>query len=355
MDLTQRQNTILKTLVEQFTQSAEPVGSKTLIPLLDFSVSSATIRNELAVLEKAGLLEKTHTSSGRIPSPKGYRYYVEKLMDSTLDSTLEEQLRLVFSKRHATLEEMVELCSSILAQMTHLTSVVIGPEQNSQTLVRLSMIPVNEKQAVALVVTSSGHTEHRVFRFSQDVSTEDLETCAKLFNEQLQGVLISEMMERLEKIRPMLAAKVARSEVLFEAFVSAFMGFAIKNQSVSGRANMLAQPDFADRDRLEKLMRVLENESLFHQWTEAADNICTPIDGRSELIQIGDCSVLSAKFDTGQGENGQLMVIGPNRMPYGKVVALMDFMSRQIEQLFGNAQEGGQDEQKSLELKETDG
>ncbi len=344
MDLTKRQNAIFKALVEQFTCTAEPVGSKTLIPLLDFSVSSATIRNELALLEKEGLLEKTHLSSGRIPSSKGYRYYVENLMEISLDEKSEALLRQMFSKRHGSLEDITRISCSILAEMTHLTSMVIEPEQSRQTLVQLSLIPVNTRQAVAVVITSSGHTEHRMFSFDDNVSLEDLKTCTNLLNERLKGVPIDGLVDQFKAIQPEFAATVGRNEVLFEAFVSAVMGFASQNSTVYGRANMLAQPEFADMPKLEELMRILENERLFHEWAGSEGNVSTTIGSRNKLIQIGDCSIVSAAFNSGADEKGQLMVIGPNRMPYARVIALMDFLSEQIEHMFGPGQKGGQDE-----------
>lgn len=347
MDLTYRQQAILKAVVEEFTRTAQPIGSKSLIPFLGISISSATIRNELAVLEKVGLLEKTHTSSGRVPSLKGYRYYVENLMELSLDDSVQQGLRQVFSRRHCSLEDVIATSCSILAEMTHLTSMVIEPDKSRQTLIRLSLIPVNQTQAVAVVVTSTGQTEHRMFNFSSDLSIEDLKECTDLLNDQLHGVPIDQLVEKLEEIRPTLAANVSRHEVLFEAFISASLGFATHESKVYGRANMLAQPEFADAAKLQTLMKVLENESLFHEWTGMPGNICTRIDQRNELIQIGDCSVISAKFDTGPGEQGQLMVVGPSRMPYAQVIALMDYMSEQIEKMFGPRLEGVQDEQKS--------
>lgn len=350
MDLTERQRTIFKTLVEEFTRTAEPVGSKTLLSLLDFPVSSATIRNELASLEKQGLLEKTHASSGRVPSRQGYRYYVEHLMVTRLDDKVEAALKEIFCRRHFSLEEMIETCCSILSDMTHLTSVVIGPEQGGQSLLNIQLIPVSESQAVAVFVTSSGHTEHRLFNFEQNVSVQDLKACTSLLNEQLQGTLLRDVAERLRQIEPLMAARISRHEVLFEAFVSAFMSMYSTDSAVYGRANMLAQPEFTDPAKLQELMKALENTSLFHQWTDQPDRIAVPISKRNELIQIGDCSVVSTRFKTGPEEEGQLMVIGPNRMPYSSVVALLDCMSRQIETLFARPRQGGRiDEQEQSE------
>lgn len=343
MELTQRQQAIFKALVEQFTCTAEPIGSKTLIPLLDFSVSSATIRNELALLEKEGLLEKTHQSSGRIPSPKGYRYYVEHLMEIRLDEKTQAALRENFSRRHSSMEDVTRICCSILADLTHLTSVVIEPEQSRQTLVQLSLIPINERQAVAVVITNSGHTEHRLFSFDQQMNLEDLKRCTAQLNERLKGVPIDRLPDTLQTIRPEFSAMAGRNEVLFEAFISAIMGLSQASSTVYGRANMLAQPEFANMPRLEELMRILDNQHLFFEWATGADSIAA-IDERSKLIQIGDCSIVSSAFDAGGDQKGQLMVIGPNRMPYARVLALMDYLSEQIESLIGPGHKGGQDE-----------
>ena len=145
-----------------------------------------------------------------------------------------------------------------------------------------------------------------------------------------------------------MAAKLFRHEVLFEAFVSAFMRFATEKVAVSGRSNMLYQPEFSDINKLKQMMRILENGNLFHQWTDQEGNVAIQIGERNELLQIGDCSVLTTKFHYNSDEEGQLMVVGPNRMQYSKVVALMDYMSNVIEDVFGTDKNkgGANDEQR---------
>lgn len=336
MELTQRQKIIFKTIVDEFTRSAEPVGSKTLMQLLEFPVSSATIRNEMATLEKAGLLEKTHTSSGRIPSQRGYRYYVEYLMETDLDNNVKNSLQQVFSQRHYSIEEVVEKSCDILSHMTNLTTIVLGPDSRSQNLQHVQLIPISNHSAVSIIVTDQGHTENKMFEFGTDVSIQDLKTCTDVLNEQLCGTPINRVVDKLKDIEPMLAAKVARHEVLFEAFVSAFMRFATEKVKVAGRSNMLYQPEFCDLNKLKELMKVLENSNLFQEWTGQEGNVAIQIDNRNELIQIGDCSVVSTKFHYANDEEGQLMVVGPNRMQYSKVIALMDYMSNVIEDVFTN-------------------
>lgn len=346
MELTQRQKLIFRTIVERFTATAEPVGSKTLMELLEQPLSSATIRNEMAVLERAGLLEKTHISSGRIPSRQGYRYYVENLMETSLPVSVRNTLREIFMARQYSLEEIVRIASDVLSEMTSLTSIVLGPDASSQKLQHVAMVPLDGSSAVALFVTDTGHTENKLFRFGQDVSLRDLTTCTDLLNTHLRGVRLEDIGTHLEQLRPLMAASLTRSEVLYEAFAAAFMNFAAEKMSVSGRSNMLAQPEFSDVNRVRKLMKILEDSDLFEAWAHQTTNVAVPIGTRNELIQIGDCSIVTAKFRTRDREEGRLMVVGPNRMPYARVIALTDAMSDVIEEIFGTDKKGGrQDEQ----------
>ena len=346
MGLTNRQNVIFKTIVEEFTRTAEPIGSKTLMNLLDFPVSSATIRNEMAALEKVGLLEKTHTSSGRIPSSKGYRYYVENLLETNLDVPMQQTLKTYFTQRHYSIDDVVSKSCDILSEMTNLTSIALGPDCEDQCLQHVQLVPVNEKSAVAIIVTNKGHTENKFFQFKEEVSTDDLKKCTDLLNDKLVGTTICQVVDRMNDIHPIMAATLVRHEVLFEAFVTAFMKFAQDRIKVSGRGNMLFQPEFSDLNRLKELMNVLENGHMIKEWTNKESNVSVRIGNRKELTQIGDCSIISAKFHYSDSEEGQLMVVGPNRMQYSKVVGLMDYMTNVIEDIFYDDKNkgGGNDE-----------
>ncbi|MCI7802098.1 MAG: heat-inducible transcriptional repressor HrcA [Floccifex porci] len=346
MGLTNRQNVIFKTIVEEFTRTAEPIGSKTLMNLLDFPVSSATIRNEMAALEKVGLLEKTHTSSGRIPSSKGYRYYVENLLETNLDVPMQQTLKTYFTQRHYSIDDVVSKSCDILSEMTNLTSIALGPDCEDQCLQHVQLVPVNEKSAVAIIVTNKGHTENKFFQFKEEVSTDDLKKCTDLLNDKLVGTPICQVVDRMNDIHPIMAATLVRHEVLFEAFVTAFMKFAQDRIKVSGRGNMLFQPEFSDLNRLKELMNVLENGHMIKEWTNKESNVSVRIGNRKELTQIGDCSIISAKFHYSDSEEGQLMVVGPNRMQYSKVVGLMDYMTNVIEDIFYDDKNkgGGNDE-----------
>ncbi len=325
---------ILKAIVEEFTRTAEPVGSKRLMDLLPIACSSATIRNEMAALEEMGYLEKTHTSSGRIPSSKGYRFYVEHLMERQLDDQVKNALTQVFQERHYSLDEIVKKSCEILAQMTSLTSIVLGPESKYQTLQHIQLFPLSENSAVAIFITDHGHTESKTFHFHQNISVEELKTCCNVLNDQLCGTPINLVVNKLKEIQPLLESHVARHEVLFEAFVSAFMKFASDNVYCSGQNNMLYQPEFADIEKLKQLMKMLEDSSLFRQISNHEGNVAITIGGANELIQLENVAVVSSKFKVGKDEVGELMVVGPSRMQYNKVVALMEYMSQVLEDLY---------------------
>lgn len=332
--LTKRQTAIFKTIVDEFTRTAEPVGSKKLMDLLDFNCSSATIRNEMAALEDLGLLEKTHTSSGRIPSSRGYRFYVENLMERELDDGVKHSLQAVFQERHYSMDEIVKKSCDILSQMTSLTSVVLGPESRYQTLQHIQLFPLSDTSAVAVFITDHGHTENKTFHFNTAVSVEDIKTCCNLLNDKLSGTPINEVVERMQQIEPLLASHIARHEVLFEAFVNAFMRFATDHVYCSGQSNMLYQPEFADIEKLKELMKMLEDSSLFRQLANHEGDVAIEIGGDNELIQANNVAVVSSKFKLNEDEEGELMIVGPTRMQYSRVVALMEYMSKVIEDLY---------------------
>ncbi|MDH6367441.1 MULTISPECIES: heat-inducible transcriptional repressor HrcA [unclassified Breznakia] len=337
MQLTDRQLLIFKTIVDEFTKTAEPVGSKNLMNLLNIKVSSATLRNEMAALEEFGLLEKTHTSSGRVPSSKGYRFYVEHLMEKELDSNVENALSEVFHERHYSVEEIVKRSCDILSQMTNLTSVVLGPETSSQNLQHIQIFPINERSAVCVFITDQGHTENKMFHFDENVSLNDIQTCCNILNDHLAGTPINELSCKLEEIRPLLSSQVVRHEVLFQAFVSAFVKFASDNVYTSGASNMLYQPEFADIEKLRELMKFLEDSSVWRQLGSSNEDISIRIgNDDNQVIPFENVSVVSSTIRINDEEEGKLMVVGPTRMPYNKVVALMEYMAKAIGDLYRN-------------------
>ena len=332
--LTNRQELILKVIVEEFIQTAEPVGSKLLVEKYGMNYSSATIRNEMNYLEMEGLLEKTHTSSGRVPSTAGYRYYVEHLMDSDIDDEEKHELMSVFTGNNVPIEDVIQRSCDILSNMTNLTSVVLGPDAYRQCLQHIKLFPLDDNSCVAVFITDQGHTESKIFRFDDDITIEDLESTTNILNDRLAGTPINEVVPKMNEIKPILANSVKKHEALFAAFMQAFVKFASDNLYFSGASNMLYQPEFADIEKMRSLMKMLEDSDL---WRSIGDNEnrlrVQSSNTTNDLIWMGDMAVVTSTFHMGD-EEGQLMVVGPSRMDYNRIVGLLDFTSALIESQF---------------------
>ncbi|MBQ6654187.1 MAG: heat-inducible transcription repressor HrcA [Erysipelotrichaceae bacterium] len=327
--LTERQQQLLKAIVEEFIKTAEPVGSKTLVERYGLNYSSATIRNEMNYLEQQGLLEKTHTSSGRVPSTEGYRYYVENMLSGRLDESEKNQIANYY--RNLPMDEVIQTSCEVLSNMTNLTSLVLGPDANKQTLAHIRLFPLDDTSAVAVFITDQGHTENKTFHFEDSVSVEDIQNCTNILNDRLCGTPINEIVEKLNEIKPILAHAVKRHEALFNAFMQAFVRFASDNVYYSGASNMLYQPEFADLEKMKGLMRMLEDSNAWRTLESSGNalKIVAP-EGNGELVWLDDMAVVSRHFSVGN-EEGRLMVVGPSRMNYDRILSLLDFTTSFIE------------------------
>ncbi len=333
--LTKRKIEIFKAIVEEFIATAEPVGSKALLEKYNLDYSSATIRNEMLELESAGLLEKTHTSSGRIPSTQGYRFYVEHLMEDREDDGIEYALAQVFSDRRLNMEEVIRRSCDILSQMTKLTTIVLGPDAMMQCLESVQLLPLNDRSAVAIFVTNQGHTESRIFSFDSDLSLEDIQSCTTVLNERLKGTPLSEVVDKMMLIKPILAITVKRYEMLFEAFINAFLRFATDDVYFSGQSNLLYQPEFADIEKLKQMMAMLENSQLWRSIGRGKGDFLLKKGEHSQLVWMDDMAVVSSKFRLPGDEEGQLMVIGPSRMEYDRILSMIETIASAIEKIYG--------------------
>lgn len=340
--LTQRKIEIFKAIVQEFIETAEPVGSKLLMDKYNINYSSATIRNEMSDLEKLGLIEKTHTSSGRVPSSKGYRFYVEHFMEDELNEGIENVITQIFADRKLGVEEAIKQSVNILTQMTRLTSMVLGPSSNSETLKSVQLIPVTETSAMAIFVTEGGHAEHRIFNFEHPVPIEEMESCTTILNARLIGTPLSDVVIKMESIKPLLSQRMVQYEVLFEAFVNAFMKFAQEEVYYSGRNNMLYQPEFSSVEKIRHMTHLLENSQLWQEMSSSHENLKLRKGEHSELMWIDDMAVVSSSFYLeNDEEEHRLMVVGPSRMEYGRVVSLVEFVTAMIEDVYGK---GGSNE-----------
>jgi len=331
--LTQRQIDILKAIVEEFIDSAQPIGSKTLVEKYDLPYSSATIRNEMAALEVEGYLEKPHTSAGRIPSNKGYRFYVEKLEKKQIDEEMRGALTNIFNDHSMNIEEAIKESCRLIADMTNLASGVLGPDASKQTLEHIQLIPIDSKTAVCVLITNAAHAENKVFNFNKEVDLEDIKKCTDIINDRLKGTPLNQLCERMEAIKPLLVKHVRQYEMLFDAFVAAFIKFASDTLYINGTGNMIYQPEFSDIERLRGLISKLNDSKLWRELSEGVgvDDVALRTGVGSEVMWVDDLAVISNDIQLkNQEQSVKLMVVGPSRMRYEKVMSLLDFIGEEI-------------------------
>ena len=340
--LTPRRIEIFKAIVDEFIKTAEPVGSKTLQQKYNLSYSSATIRNDMMVLEEMGYLEKTHTSSGRVPSTLGYKFYCENLLENSgIDSRMEVAIRDAFEASNMNIEEAVRQSCAILSEMTNMTAGAIGPDASEQRLEHIKVFPIDSRNCVSIFITSTGHTETRNFRFDEDIPFKDIEACTDILNERLRGVRIVDLPDAMEALEPDLSAVVQRHDLLFTAFVKAFVKFASDNVYFSGRDRMLYQPEFEDINKLKQLMSMFDDVNVWRNMNTNQNSLAVTTKQGTQLTWYNDLAVVRTRYDAGNGETGELMVVGPSRMNYDQVISMLDYAAKMIEDMYNK---GGSDQ-----------
>lgn len=328
--MNERQKDLLKEIVESYIKDARPVGSKALVEKL--KVSSATIRNEMSALEELGYLEKTHTSSGRVPSKEGYKYYVDNIMKPK-ELNGEEMLKLqtIFSNNELVLSDAIKECMAIISEITNYTSIVLGKESTSSTLKQLNIIPIDDAKVVALLVASNGHVEDKQIIIPEGIDVREVVKTSEIINKHLIGTPISEVPTKMEfEIKPRIAQIIKEYESVYNMFQNVFNDFAERSGDVffGGRTNMLKQPEFESVDKVKSIMEKLEDYELVKRIESDEDGVNIYIGEENEFDK--DVTVVKTSYKS-NGEEGTIAIIGPTRMEYDKVVTLLEFLKSQIE------------------------
>lgn len=331
--LSERQRLILSAIVDDYIRSAEPVGSRSISKRGDVAYSPATIRNEMSDLEELGYLEQPHTSAGRIPSHKGYRYYVDHLVHvSEMTRRDVDRLKLFFAERMKQHEELIRQVAMIVAEMTNYTSIVLEPELYSTSLKQMQIIPLNDNQAVAIVVTNTGHVENRLISLPQGVPVSEIEKLVNILNAKLSGVSMLKLSSQLyNELGAEIRKYVSRYEELIKMLDSAFM---IEDESrvfLSGATNIMDQPEFRDVEKVKSLFALLEEQdTLAKMLTSTESGIQVKIGTENNMDAINNCSLITATYSIDGQMLGTIGVLGPTRMEYGKVIGLMHFFTKEI-------------------------
>ena len=325
--LTKRQNEILKIIVLEYIKLAKPVSSNLICD--ELNCSSATIRSEMALLEEMGFLEKTHTSSGRVPSEEGYRYYVDNLMELKAMSAEDMlKLQIIFKNNQLELDDCIKKSLEIISEMTNCTSIKLGKTSCENNLKEIQVVPLNSDNMIVIVITDKGFVEHKKINIT-NISPEEIKKTVDLINNMIVGTPIDKVSSKLEfEIKPIIGNYVKEHERLYNVFYNVFTNFANKNVDIVGRKNILKQPEFNDVNKVSKIFDKFDDISLIDAVEEEDSNIKVYIGKENNIDE--DMTVIKTKYKT-PIEEGTIAIVGPKRMEYDRVVKLLEFIKENIE------------------------
>lgn len=325
-----RKRKILHAIVTDYISTAEPIGSRTISRKYDLGVSPATIRNEMSDLEMLGYLEQLHTSSGRIPSAKGYRLYVDSLLSP--ESVSVNEISLInnwFQAKVRSVEEVFQETAKILSRMTRNISMVLAPQFSQCIFKYLQFLPLDERRAIIIIVTDAGFVENKVINLPEGMVFEDLQRISAGINSRLSGLAFDKIKTSILRE---IKADIIQDSQMFETAVGILRDALTvgKNERVylGGTTQLLNQPEFRDVEKVKGLLGILEQEKLLRDILNIhdRDGVTVTIGAENKYSGIQDCSMVQATYAIEGQVVGTIAVLGPTRMDYGKVMAILDFM-----------------------------
>ncbi|GAB2558785.1 heat-inducible transcriptional repressor HrcA [Gracilibacillus alcaliphilus] len=335
--LTERQIQVLKVIIDEFIQSAQPIGSRAIAKKDGITASPATIRNEMADLEELGFLVKTHTSSGRVPSEKGYRFYVDHLLiPFQLSSQDMGVIQHTFAREMLEFEKVVQQSAKVLSDLTSYTSIVLGPQVFETTLKKIQIVGLSDHSAVAILVTSSGHVEHRYFNVPKMLKSSDLEKLVNILNDRLVGVPIIQLEQKLSgEIAGILQEHMSNLDKTYAFLQQALLEEQPAKLYMDGKTNMMRQPEFNDIQKIQSLFSIMEQEDEIAKLLKTSDKgIKVFIGHENQIREMQDCSLITASYSLGDKQLGTIALLGPTRMEYSKVISVLNALSVQLSRTF---------------------
>ncbi len=344
MELTDRKKKVLRAVVESYIATAEPVGSKALMETAGLNVSSATIRNELADLTEEGYLEQPHTSAGRIPTPKGYRLYVNELMEEQRLSL--EETRQINEALHLKMQELDKVINEagrMVSALTNYPAFALAGNARRVTIRRFDLILVDSSSFIAVVMTDSNVVKNKLFRLPAELSEPQLQLLTTLLNTAFVGKTLDQLTPELMRVAEHAAGSSYGLISLVVSFAMEVLdGLEHSSVYTSGTSHILDHPEYQDLDKAQKLMTYLSEEKAL---TESLALPALNDDGAKILIgpenvaeELKDTSVVLASYDIGDGMKGVIGVVGPTRMDYAKVAAKLSYVADGLAKLFGQTE-----------------
>ena len=353
MELTERKKKVLRSVVDLYIRTAEPVGSKAITALPDMKYSSATIRNEMADLTAMGYLEQPHTSAGRIPSAAGYRLYVDELMmDYRLSIDETKSINTAIEEKMQKVDKMVEKVARLVSQATNLPAISAASRSANAVVKRFEMIYAGAGSFILVLMLPGDQVVNKLIKLPLNVEESDLRLLSAVLNASMTDI-------PLEGFTPELMEKVMRSAGAAASLVPVVLDFTqetLKNQSgtnmaVYGHSRLLGLPEYQDVDKAQRLMDSIDEDALSNlpAVMQNANGTKVLVGPENVAQELKDTSVVMTKFDIGDGMQGMIGVVGPTRMDYAQVTARLSYFAESLSKLFAKPEQAQLPEARSEE------
>lgn len=343
--LDNRKKRILQAIVDDYIDTAEPIGSRTIARKHQLGLSSATIRNEMADLEEMGYLAQPYTSAGRVPSDKGYRLYVDELMKiKELSAEESENIKKAMETRVIQLEQLVKLASSVVSRFTKYTSMAMTLKMVKITIKTIQVIPVEQGKALIVIVTSAGIVKNKLIRIPENLSSDLLIRTSNMLNGKLMNMTIEQVGKlNTEEIRRELGTPKEYLIPVLNGVIDCINRIDDSEIYLEGVTNIFNYPEYRDIIKAKEFLKILDEKDVLCKLLNCSandDEVVIHIGTENEIEKIRECSLITAAYSVGDVVIGSIGVIGPTRMEYAKVVSAMNFIKKSINseilKLFGD-------------------
>ena len=343
MELTERKKKVLRSIVDLYIRTAEPVGSKAIAEMPDMNYSSATIRNEMADLTTMGYLEQPHTSAGRVPSAAGYRLYVDELMaDYRLSMDETKSINTAIEEKMQRVDKLVEKVAKLVSQATDLPAISMAARNAGATVKRFELIAAGEGSFILVIMLSNDEVVNKLIKLPMSVEDGDLKVLSALLNATMTDLsadaFTAELMERLMNSAGAAAGLVP---VIVEFTADTLRRQGSANMAVAGQMRLLGQPEYRDVDKAQRVLTSLDEEALANLPAVMQGQNGTRVLVGPEHVarELKDTSVVMTKFDIGDGMQGMIGVVGPTRMDYAKVTARLSYFAESLSKMFAKPEQ----------------
>ena len=343
MELTERKKKVLRCIVDLYIRTAEPVGSKAIAETPDMNYSSATIRNEMADLTTMGYLEQPHTSAGRIPSPAGYRLYVDELMqDYRLSMDEAHSINAAIEEKMQRVDKMVEKVAKLVSQATELPAISMASRRGGATVKRFELIPAGAGSTILVLMLSTDEVVNKLVKLPIDLAESDLKLLSALLNATMADIgedaFTGALMERVMNSAGSAACLVP---VVMDFTTETLRRQQSTNMAVAGQVRLLNQPEYRDIDKAQRMLTSLDEEALSNLPAVMQNQNGTKVIVGPENVaeELRDSSVVMTKFDIGDGLQGMIGVVGPTRMDYAKVTARLSYFAESLSKMFAKPEQ----------------